>query len=113
MNPIQFIKNLIKEYRHKRYEEEYYNLSEREQSYWSLYMYQMQREAIDVFFKSSTPCAMLTMSLMDRTRQTRPEWEVMLRVMEIKMRRKSKFKPQSFILETMYSEMLDEIIESK
>ncbi|PZT57453.1 hypothetical protein [Paenibacillus silvae] len=112
MSPIAYIKNLIKGRRYKHYKKEYYNLTKQEQSYRTLEMYQMQREALDVFFKQSTPCAMLTMALMDRTRQKRAEWEAMLRVMEIKMRRRGKFKPQSFILETMYTEMLDEIIES-
>ncbi|PZT54342.1 hypothetical protein [Paenibacillus silvae] len=106
MKPIQFIKNLIKEYRYKRYEEEYYNLSEQEQSYWTLDTYQMQREAIDVFFRYPSPCAMLTLALLDRARQ--PQWTVLMKVMDTKMRH--KHKPQSFALETMYSEMFDEIM---
>lgn len=110
MNPIQYIKNLIKRYRYKRYEEEYSNLSEQEQSYWSLDMYQMQREALDTFFKTPSPCAMFTMALMDHTRQTQPQWTVMMKVMDAKMRKLGKFKPQSFVLETMYSEMFDEIM---
>jgi len=110
MKPIQFIKNLIKEYRYKRYEEEYYNLSEQEQSYWTLDTYQMQREAIDVFFRYPSPCAMLTLALLDRARQSHPQWAALMKVMDTKMRH--KHKPQSFILETIYTEILDDTLIS-
>ncbi|MDN4600735.1 hypothetical protein P5G61_05820 [Paenibacillus sp. F6_3S_P_1C] len=106
MNPIQYIKNLIKQYRYKCYEEEYYNLSEQEQSYWTLEMFQMQREAIDVFFRYPSPCAMLTLALMDRARQ--PQWAVLMKVMDTKMRQ--DHNRQSFVMETMYTEILEDTL---
>lgn len=108
MKPIQFIKNLIKEYRYKRYEEEYYNLSEQEQSYWTLDTFQMQRETIDVFFRYPSPCAMLTLALLDHARQSQPQWTVLMNVIDAKMTH--KHKPQSFILETIYKEILDDTL---
>lgn len=103
MNPILYIKGLIKDKRYKRYEEEYYRLSEQEQSYWTLNKYQMQREVIDVFFKSPSPCALLTLALLDRARQSHPHWTILMKVIDANM----NHKPQSFALETLYTEILD------
>lgn len=108
MNPISYIKGLIKNYRYKRYEMEYYNLTKLEQSYWTLEAYQIKREAIDVFFRFPSPCAMLTVALFDRARQSQPQWTVLMKVIDAKMTH--KHKPQSFILETIYTEILDDTL---
>lgn len=105
MNPILYIKDLIKDKRYKRYEEEFNKLSEQEQSYWTLNKYQMQREVIDVFFKSPSSCALLTLALLDRARQSQPQWTILMKVMDAKIR--INHKPQSFALETLYTEILD------